>query len=89
MITIIFQLKSFYHFFIAAIQLRCHLPNWLREIFYEFFFSDATDGFIFIVQTDVIRLVETTEHTDLRELSDTCKEDKAQVGISTLEGGIE
>ena len=41
-----------------------------------------------LVHTDVVRLIETTEHAYLRELGDTREQDKLQVIISFLEHRI-
>ena len=42
-----------------------------------------------LVHTDVVRLIETTEHAYLRELGDTREQDKLQISIGSLEDTIE
>ena len=55
----------------------------------QFSLHDTADRLIGRTHTDILRLVETTEHTHLRKLRHTREQHEAQVLVSSLEGGVE
>ena len=61
----------------------------LRESLFQFFICNTTNSIILRRHADIIRLIKITEHTYLRELSDTGKENELQMFVSSLKGGIE
>ena len=66
-----------------------HIGNGLPEVLVDFFLRDAAQGFVTGIHTDVLRLVETAEHADLRKLGYTCQQHKLQVAVGRLEYGVE
>ena len=50
----------------------------------QFLFRNTTKCLIMLVHTDVVRLIEATEHAYLRELGNTREQNKLQVIIASL-----
>ena len=68
--------------------VRCHLTNRFFEILEHLISGNSTQGSILVAHTYIVRMVEPTEHTYLRELGDTCKQYKLQMLVSCLEDRI-
>ena len=89
MITIIPGFQTELHFIGSAPFLCSQHSNRIGEILLQFFLGNATKCLVTIVHADILRLVETAEHTNLRELGDTRQQHELQISVGTLEGGIE
>ena len=88
MIAIIFLFKHSQHLVITTIVIFCKFLNWFSKISDQLILGNSTYRLVVTIQTDVIRLVEPAEHANLRELCNTCEENKAKVSISPLESSI-
>ena len=61
----------------------------LRESLFQFLICDTANGIIHRRHAYIIRLIKITEHTHLRELSNTGEENELQMLVGSLKGGIE
>ena len=88
MIAVILFFQLSHHLVISAMVVRCHLTNRFIEILGHLISGDSTQGSILVAHTYIVRLVEPTEHTYLRELGNTSKQYKLQMLVSCLEDRI-
>ena len=88
MITVKLPLQFVFHSFLCGFISHSHRFDLLIKSRIQFLFRYTTKCLIMLVHTDVVRLVKTTEHTHLWELSNTSQQNKLQVGIGFLKNGI-
>ena len=89
MITVIMPLQQLAHLRGAHPHLVRHSVHLVMKRPLQFSLRDTADRLIGRTHTDILRLVETTEHTHLRKLRHTREQHKAQVLVSSLEGRVE
>ena len=89
MIAVVALLQTDLQFIDADPELVGHHRDIICEIAVEFRFGNATECLIAAVEGDVAGLVETTEHTDLREFGDTRQKDETEILIGSLEARVE
>ena len=66
-----------------------HFPDRFGEIAFHLLLGDAAEGFVFGCHTDIGWLVEAAEDAHLGELGHTGEQYELQVGIGSLEDGVE
>ena len=88
MITVKLPLQLVFHSFLCGFISHGHRLNLLIKGRIQFIFRNATKCLVMLIHTNVVRLIETTEHAYLRELGDTREQNKLQVIISFLEHRI-
>ena len=76
MIAVVLLFQFLLHVLGGAVIFYRHIGNGLPEVLVDFFLRDAAQGFVTGIHTDVLRLVETAEHADLRKLGYTCQQHK-------------
>ena len=89
MITVIMPLQQLAHLLGPHSHLVRHDVHLVMKRLLQFRLRDTADRLIGRTHTDILRLVETTEHTHLRKLRHTREQHKAQVLVSSLEGRVE
>ena len=88
-ITVILSLEHGLHFVLPHTELFRHLRNRLRKISLQLLLGYSAQSLIAGIHTDIVRLIETAEHTNLRKLRHPGKEYELQVIVSFLEHRIE
>ena len=89
MIAVIMPLQQQAHLLGAHPHLVRHGVHLVMKRPLQFRLRDTADRLIGRTHTDILRLVETAEHTHLRELRHTREQHEAQVLVSSLEGRVE
>ena len=85
MIAIIIFLELCNHHFSRISKCVSKHIDVIRHIFQKFFFCDAADSCIFIVHRHICDIVQFTKDANLRELGDTCKENKTQFCLTIFQ----
>ena len=89
MITVIMPLQQLAHLLGAHPHFVRHSVHLVMKCSLQFRLRDTADRLIGRTHTDILRLVETAEHTHLRKLRHTREQHEAQVLVSSLEGRVE
>ncbi len=89
MIAVELPFQFRFHLVLRELIFSCHLLNLFFENGVQFLFGDAEQGVVACRQTDVVGLVETAEHADLRELGHAGEQHEAQMLVGGLEHRIE
>ena len=89
MITVILQFQFFYCFFLSHAVCLSKFLDLILEHHEQLVLRYAAKCVVSRVIADVIRLVESAENTDLRELSHTCKQHELKMFVSEFEHAVE
>ena len=68
--------------FAQCLNIRFHLRCKLR-------FADTAEGGILVEHTDIVKVVELTEDTELRKLGNTCDEAELKIWVELFQRTIE
>ena len=89
MVAVVSVLQLLQHLFIGQTELvgkTVDMPGHLRA---HLLLRYATDGGVWLLHADVGNVVQFAEDAELGEFRYACEEHKAQIGVATLQRGIE
>ena len=89
MITVILALQHRYGLFLVHAVLLAQQLNLIEEDGMQLFLGYTAEGIEAGIETDVIGLIESAKHADLREFSYSREQHKLQVLVGQLKDTIE